>query len=127
MQGRAFLNVARHVASRATEEDRRAAVIHAYYALFLECRDALIRWGFRIPRQQSVHSYVRFRFLNATDADLRRIGDFLEDLFRDRSRASYELISTTGFTTDTWPDKRWRGLPGHSSRPTLSAWHPCYR
>jgi hypothetical protein len=106
MQGRAFLNVARHLAARATEEDWRAAVIHAYYALFLECRDVLIRWGFRIPRQQSVHSYVRFRLLNASDADLKRVGDFLENLFRDRSRASYELISTTRFTTDALARQR---------------------
>jgi hypothetical protein len=100
MQGRAFLNAARRAAAGTTEEDWRAGVIHAYYGLFLECRDALVRWGFSIPRQQSVHSYVRFRFLHATDADLKRIGNSLDPLFRDRSKASYDLIATAGFTSD---------------------------
>jgi hypothetical protein len=88
MQGREILNVARDTVLRGTEEYWRATVVHAYYALFLECRDALIRWGLRIPRQQSVHSYVRFRFLHAMDADLKRTGNMLEALLIDRNRAS---------------------------------------
>jgi hypothetical protein len=99
MQGRAFLNVARRAAARTAEEDWRAAVIHAYYALFLECRDALVRWGFPMPRQQSVHSYVQFRFRHAAHADLNYIGDRLDPLFRDRNRASYEVSNSAGFTS----------------------------
>jgi hypothetical protein len=42
MAGRNFLDVARAVVSGQAEYYWRAGAIHAYYALFLECRDALL-------------------------------------------------------------------------------------
>jgi hypothetical protein len=100
MQGRAFLDVARDVLPKATEPHWRATVIHAYYALMLECRDALARWGVSIPPHQNVHSAVRLRFLFASDTDLKKIGSTLDDWVRHRNDASYNLAFLRKFATD---------------------------
>jgi hypothetical protein len=100
MLGRAFLDVARDVLSRATEPHWRATVIHAYYALMLECRDALSRWSIPIVLHQNVHSAVRLRFLFASDPDLKVIGTTLDDWGRHRNDASYNLTSVRKFATD---------------------------
>ena len=99
MQGRAFLSVARMVVAGPTEAHWRGAVVHAYYALLLECRDALERWAFPLPPHQSVHAYVRLRFTYAADADLKSIGDALDELVRFRNRASYDLKPLPMFTS----------------------------
>lgn len=41
MRGREFLETADRLASMTAEPDWRSAMSRAYYALFLECRDAL--------------------------------------------------------------------------------------
>lgn len=91
MKGRAFLELARELRYGATEAHWRGAVIHAYYALLLECREALTRWGVAIPPRQNMHSFVRLQFAFAGAADLRRIGDALDFLVRHRNEASYDL------------------------------------
>src|SRR5215831_17158472 len=100
MRGRSFLEVAREVVAGTTEAHWRATVIHAYYALFLECRDALIRWGVTSPPRQNAHSAVRLRFVYASDPDLKRLGDALDKWCRLRNDASYNLSTLPKFATD---------------------------
>jgi hypothetical protein len=95
------LDVARDAVGGATEPHWRATVIHAYCALFLECRDALTRWGIAIARHQNVHSAVRLRFVYAADPDLKRIGRKLEDWCWHRNDASYNLRALPEFATDS--------------------------
>ncbi len=90
MQGRGFLVAGRRLAAAPTEGDWRGAVMVAYYALFLECREALRRWGKVFPRQANVHHAVRTYFTYATESALKDIGDTLERLGQLRSKASYE-------------------------------------
>jgi hypothetical protein len=91
MAGRGFLDVARESASGATEFHWRSAVVDAYYALFLECRDALFSWGFTKPRRDNVHTWVRLRFTYAADTDLKAIAKALDLLVIRRNSASYDL------------------------------------
>lgn len=90
MRGRGFLIPGRRLATAATEGDWRGAAMVAYYALFLEGRAALGRWGSVIGRQANVHHFVRTRFDYATEKDLNRIADALDALGQLRAKASYE-------------------------------------
>jgi hypothetical protein len=95
MRGRRFLDLAQEVARGTREAHGRGAVIHAYYALMLECRDALVRWG-RLPPKLDVHAWVRLQFDRSTDAELRRIAQALDELVRRRNKASYDLTFNPG-------------------------------
>src|SRR5438552_18051268 len=74
MQGRDFLELAREVVLGGTEKHWRCTVGRAYYAVVLECRDALARWSYPLPPGESVHRWVRMRFDYPADADLNFIG-----------------------------------------------------
>ena len=91
MDGRAFLELAREIVAGTTEAHWRGAAIHAYYALMLECREALARWGVKPQPHQSVHHFVRLKLVFAKDADLQLIGKRLERLTPLRNHASYNL------------------------------------
>jgi hypothetical protein len=47
MRGREFLDQARDSLPGNRPRQRRSAIIHAYYALLLECRDLMAQWGCR--------------------------------------------------------------------------------
>jgi hypothetical protein len=91
MRGREFLDLAREIVGNGDERHWRGAHIHAYYALLLESRDALARWGFPAPSLHSVHHHVRNKLTFAGDKDLKSIGISLDHLSQRRSWASYML------------------------------------
>ena|SRR5436190_1871088 len=99
MQGRTFLDQARDSLPGTKPRQRRAAIIHAYYALLLECREAMIRWGLPTLQRLQVHSQVRLRLIYSTDAELKDIGDILERLGQHRNEASYNLSDQLMFNT----------------------------
>src|SRR4051794_1494417 len=101
MNGRAFLQSAQDLLTRPSEANRRSAAGRAYYALLHEGRVALDRWGFPIPPGESLHSFVRLRFVFPASADLKRIGDALDELSRLRNQADYRLAAPGRFATDT--------------------------
>lgn len=90
MNGRAFLDVARRLSQEPTEADWRSAAGRAYYAVLLEGKSALRRWGFPPPPRDQLHRFVRLSFVYAADLDLKRIGQVLEDLSKLRNQADYE-------------------------------------
>jgi hypothetical protein len=100
MQGRAFLDLAQELIKGSAEQHWRGTVIHAYYGLMLECREAPVRWGRPAPPRQRVHQDVRLTFVYASEQDLKDIGDDLEELMKARNRANYELTPLPQFTSD---------------------------
>ncbi len=99
MQGRAFLQPARSNVSGGAEPFWREAVVGAYYALFLECRDALARWtNVRHPKQ-NVHGSVRLAFVFAKHPDLKTIGYALEKLCAFRNEAHYDIQPSPNFSS----------------------------
>lgn len=90
MDGRLFLQVARVLAVEDDEASLRTAAGRAYYALFIEARDALMRWGLAPQTQFQVHVRVRELFDRTRVSDLSFIGDKLRELHILRNRADYE-------------------------------------
>jgi uncharacterized protein (UPF0332 family) len=100
MRGRAYLDLARENVAGGTEVHWRGAVGRAYYALMLECREALFRWGFKLPPHTNVHTFVRLRFVYPADPDLKHIGRMVDELSRLRNRADYDLSALIAFASD---------------------------
>jgi hypothetical protein len=100
MQGGEFLQLARELVVGTAERHWRGTAIHAYYAVFLECREALSRWGITIARHQNIHHAVRLKLLYAQDADLKAIADHLDWLVRQRNSGSYDLGSLKVFANN---------------------------
>jgi hypothetical protein len=69
------------------------------YALLLECRDALARWGIPPPSRLQVHGQVRIKLIYASDKDLKKIGHKLEILGQIRNEANYDLTDQPTFDT----------------------------
>src|SRR5436309_1261278 len=91
MNGRDFLNVARAAVEDAAEEWQRTAAGRTYYALFLECRDAIERWGFAPASIHQAHSAIRNRLPSTNHADLKFLGRALTALFDVRAHADYDI------------------------------------
>src|SRR5262249_22697466 len=91
------LNTAQRLIASSEEEDWRTAAGRAYYALMLECREALLNWGFGVPARDSLHAVVRLRFSYAPDSDAERIWYVVEQLGRLRNFADYELPTSPSF------------------------------
>ena len=91
MKGRAFLKVARELQGSATEAHRRTIAGRAYYALMLEARDLLDRWGITSPPRDKLHQFVRLKLLYSSDVGLKRVGTMLERLGKLRNEADHEL------------------------------------
>ena len=100
MDGREFLILARELVRGRTEAHWRAAAGRAYYALMLECRSALLRWGFKVPGGPGTHGFIRLRYNAAGEPDLRTVSHALDNLLRLRNFADYEIPYSRSFTTD---------------------------
>ena len=74
-------------------------MIHAYYAVLLESRDAMTRRSLPALVRQQVHAQVRLRLLYSTDVELQGVGRKLERLGMDRNAASYDLRASPLFAT----------------------------
>src|SRR5260370_40485617 len=103
MRGREFLDQARESLPGTLPRQRRNAIIHAYYALLLECRDLMIRWGLPLLSRQQVHSQVRLRLIYSSAADLKPVGRALERLGRRRNLSSYDLLDLPLFAAAADP------------------------
>ena len=99
MRGRDFLTVAKEVVQGKTEAHWRAAVGRAYYALVQETWAALDRWGITSPPRVDIHFFTRSRLTIPSDADLRKIGNVLEEAGRLRNYADYRLASAGQFSS----------------------------
>ena len=99
MRGRDFLQPVRVNVRGGSEPFWRDAVVGAYYALFLECREALARWRHSLPPKQNVHATVRMAFVFAKDPTLKAIGYALERLSNARNDAHYDIRPSPSFTT----------------------------
>src|SRR5436309_15343950 len=99
MRGREFLDQARESLPGTLPRHRRSTMIHAYYALLLECRDAMARWQLPALSRQQVHTQVRLRLIYSIDQDMKGIGLTLEELGQRRNLASYDLRDLPLFTT----------------------------
>jgi hypothetical protein len=102
MQGREFLEVARELlASGTLPRHWRAVIIHAYYAVLLECRDTMARWGLSPLGRHQVHTGVRLRLQYSSHRDLVDLGNKLERLSKDRNSANYDLRPLPVFASAT--------------------------
>ncbi len=92
MRGREFLELAKELLPGTLPRHWRGIIIHAYYGLLLECREAMARWRLPPLTRLQLHSQVRLRLVFANDTDLKQIGYVLEELGRHRNRANYDLF-----------------------------------
>src|SRR5947209_16326419 len=112
MDGRAFLDSARHLLAAPCAPNWRSAAGRSYVALLNEAQAALERWGFPLPAGADVHAFVVGRFASTVLMDLIRVEvalRVLRDLtweadhalgwpghFADASKVSHQLFVAEG-------------------------------
>jgi hypothetical protein len=99
MNGRAFLNSARHLLAAPCQENWRSAVGRAYYALLHEAQAAFDRWGFPLPPRESIHNFVRRHLAFPANPDLRNISYVFDRLTTWRNEADYQRSALGRFGT----------------------------
>jgi uncharacterized protein (UPF0332 family) len=92
MNGRDFLDTARHLAGCGGEADGRSAVSRAYYASFHAARDVLTALGFQTPRADRAHNYLYVRLNNSGDPRVENAAFLLHELRGLRSQADYDVL-----------------------------------
>jgi hypothetical protein len=90
VNGRAFLNSARHLLAAPCEENWRSAVGRADYALLHEAQAAFERWGFPLPPHESIHNFVRRHLGFPANPDLRNASRVFDRLTTWRNEADYQ-------------------------------------
>ena len=91
MNGRDFLDTARHLAGRGGEADARSAASRAYYGVFHAARDLLTALRFRTPRADRAHNYVYVRLNNCGHASIEDAAFLIHELRGLRNQADYDM------------------------------------
>lgn len=86
------MEVARELARSPHGACRRTVAGRACYALMLEVRGWLDRWGIACPPRDKVHSFVRLSLLCSADPGLKQIGLTLKRLSRIRNDADCKVM-----------------------------------
>src|SRR5437588_8829316 len=99
MDGRAFLDSARHLLAAPCAPNWRSAAGRSYVALLNEALAALERWGFPLPAGADVHAFVVARFASRVIINLLRFEVALDELDRLTQEADHAL-SSPGYFAD---------------------------
>ena len=91
MNGRDFLDTARHLVTRTGEPDRRSTVSRAYYAAFQAARNLLGALRFRTPRADRAHKYLYLRLNNCGESQVENAAFRLDNLRGLRNQADYDM------------------------------------
>lgn len=93
MSGEGFLEIARNLLKTPSEVAYRTAVNRAYYAVFHVGVTFLSELGFRASDGPQVHGQLRARVNNCGVPELQNIYARLDDLYKRRRLADYDLNS----------------------------------
>jgi hypothetical protein len=100
MRGRDFLQTAVRLSAMNSESDWRSSIGRSYFALYLECREAIRRWGFPIQSRSS-HREVSQRLSFPKNVDLAILSKTFQDVSAKRNKAYYELAANPLFQNST--------------------------
>jgi len=91
MNPRDFLRVAANVHNSEDEAERRTAVSHAYYAVFLGARRLLEAESLPLSHFHEDHRLVPDCLRDTGDEMLADVGDAIADVRRERNGADYDM------------------------------------
>src|SRR6266478_4176460 len=90
MRPRHFLDFAAQLAESSGLAAFRSAISRAYYAVFNEAEEFLLRMGF-YPPKKDYHIILQRRLLISGDKELEKMGSDLGDFHLKRIRADYKM------------------------------------